>query len=132
MNRTLTTILAALAFAPAATAQQAQTSGKFLPGEQGSRNVHVISHVPLGRLFTYKHSDGRVLLFPTSTGPFATIWDMGKFVAGSQDQGFIAKVPIPDIAAPTSSGPTQGRSGTANTTGTYHDFYVAYDPATHQ
>ena len=84
-------------------------------------------------LFTYKHSDGRVLLITTSTGPFATIWDMGKFVAGSPDQGFIAKIPIPDGAsAAAASGQSQGRPATANTNGTYHDFYVAYDPATKQ
>jgi hypothetical protein len=82
-------------------------------------------------LFTYKHSDGRVLLFSTSTGPFASVWDMAKFVGGAPDQGFISRIPIPDVAQ-VASGPTQGRPGTANTTGTYHDFYVAYDPATHQ
>jgi len=83
-------------------------------------------------LFTYKHSDGRVLLFSTSTGPFSSVWDMAKFVGGSTDQGFISRIPIPGGAAAAPSGPTQGRSGTANTTGTYHDFYVAYDPATKQ
>ena len=40
-------------------------------------------------LYTYKHSDGRVLLFSTSTGPFTTVWDMDKFVSGAADQGLI-------------------------------------------
>ena len=30
---------------------QAQNAG-FKPGEQGSRNIHVVAHVPLGRMFT--------------------------------------------------------------------------------
>ena len=46
-------------------------------------------------LYTYKHSDGRVLLFSTSTGPFSSIWDMSKFVGGAPDQGFIDGVRQP-------------------------------------
>ncbi|MSR07113.1 MAG: hypothetical protein EXR93_08625 [Gemmatimonadetes bacterium] len=80
-------------------------------------------------LFTYKHSDGRVLLFTTSTGPFTSVWDLDRFVSGAEDQGFVARIPIPETTAPAAAAP---RAGTQNTTGTYHDFYVGYDPATHQ
>ena len=51
------TLVATLLPLAAATAQQEpQTSGrwsvKFQPGEQGSRNVHLLSHVPLGGSLT--------------------------------------------------------------------------------
>src|SRR2546430_13438371 len=29
-----------------------ETVPKFPPGEQGSKNIHVVSHIPLGRMFT--------------------------------------------------------------------------------
>jgi hypothetical protein len=80
----------------------AGTAGCSLPG--GFHNV-----------FPYRHSDGRTLLFTTTlTGTYASIYDMAKFLAGAPDQGFISHVPVPGA------------------TGRYHDFYVGYDPATHQ
>jgi hypothetical protein len=70
-------------------------------------------------LFTYKHSDGRALLFTTlAGGPYSNIYDMEKFLTGDSRQGLIGRVPIP-------GSPPGSRW-------TYHDFYVAYDPATHQ
>ena len=46
--------------------------------------------------FPYRHSDGRTLLFATtSTGTYASIYDMGKFLAGAADKGFIGRVPVP-------------------------------------
>ena len=80
-------------------------------------------------LYAYKHSDGRTLLFTTSTASFAGIYDMDKFVAGDPDLGFIAQIPIPNAAQPAIP---EATSRSMNTTGTYHDFYVGYDPATHQ
>ena len=80
----------------------AGTAGCSLPG--GFHNV-----------FPYRHSDGRTLLFATTlTGTYASIFDMAKFLAGAPDQGLIARVPVPGA------------------TGRYHDFYVGYDPITHQ
>ena len=68
-------------------------------------------------LFPYKHSDGRVLVFTTPRGPFSSIYDFGKVLAGDPNQGLIGKVPGMDV-----SGKPNG----------YHDYYVAYDAATHQ
>jgi len=80
----------------------AGTAGCSLPG--GFHNV-----------FPYRHSDGRTLLFATTlTGTYASIFDMAKFLAGAPDQGLVGRVPVPGA------------------TGRYHDFYIGYDPVTHQ
>ena len=50
----------------------------------------------------------------TLTGTYASVFDMGKFLAGDPDKGFIGHVPVPGA------------------TGRYHDFVVQYDPITHQ
>jgi len=84
------------------TAQCGGMAGCSLPG--GFHNV-----------FPYHHSDGRVLLFTTTlTGTEATIFDMGRFLAGAPDKGFVGRVPVPGA------------------TGRYHDFVVQYDALTHQ
>src|SRR5579862_5227681 len=77
--------------------------------------------------FVYKHSDGRVLLFNTVNAPEAEVWDLEKVLASPNDPkaGLIGHVPVPDNAAAVSNNPRMGRYG-------YHDFYIAYDPATHQ
>lgn len=73
-------------------------------------------------IFMYKHSDGRALLFATTTGPHANIYDMGRFLAGDENQGLVAQIPVPQS-------PYWGlRGGSAS----WHDFYVAFDPATQQ
>jgi len=69
-------------------------------------------------LFMYKHSSGQALLFSTVSAPRANIYDMDRFLAGDANQGLIGSVPVPGAE---SGGP-----------GGYHDFYVAYDPATGQ
>jgi len=74
-------------------------------------------------LFAYKHSDGRALLFTTTNGAWANVYDLGKAVAGDSTYGYIGKVPWPSTAPDmTPYGPLEG----------YHDFYAAYDPATGQ
>ena len=66
-------------------------------------------------VFPYKHSDARVLMVAnTLTATYATIFDMDKYLAGAPDQGFVSRIPVPGA------------------TGRYHDYYVGYDPATHQ
>ena len=81
-------------------------------------------------LYAYKHSDGRTLLFTTSTASFAGIYDMDKFLAGgAPSQGRIAQIPIPNAQAPDIPSAT---SRSMNVKGTYHDFYIGYDPATRQ
>jgi hypothetical protein len=64
-------------------------------------------------LFPYKHSDGRVILFTTTRGNFAQVYDVAPFLAGDANQGFLSRIP---------GGPQQS----------YHDYYVAFDPATRQ
>jgi hypothetical protein len=75
--------------------------------------------------FTYKHSDGRALFFTTvARGPFADIYDMQKVLAGGDPaNGRVGRVPTLDMG----SAPDPNASPTI-----YHDFVVAYDPATHQ
>ena len=69
-------------------------------------------------IFVYKHSDGRVLLFATVSGPYANVYDLGKIVEGaSPEEALAGRIPNPQVSA-TSPG-----SG-------YHDFYVGYHPDT--
>jgi hypothetical protein len=68
----------------------------------------------------YKHSDGRALLFVTLNAPKSNIYDMEKFIAHDPSQGLVGNVPIPQEYQSMRPG------------GGYHDFYVGYDPATHQ
>jgi hypothetical protein len=65
-------------------------------------------------IFIYKHSDGRVLLFTTVSGPYAHVYDLGRFVDGDHDGALVGRVPVP-----TDGGP-----------GGYHDMYVGYHPDT--
>jgi len=66
-------------------------------------------------IFVYKHSDGRVLLFATVSGPYAIAYDLGKIVEGATPEEALAgRVPNPQ------SGGSRG----------YHDFYLAYHPDT--
>ena len=46
-------------------------------------------------LFPYKHSDGRVLLFTTTTGAQANVYDMEKLLHGDKDQALIGTIPVP-------------------------------------
>jgi hypothetical protein len=74
-------------------------------------------------IYTYKHSDGRVLLFASiSARPYAEIFDLDKLLAGALDQGLIGRVMNPDPRAQRDRG----------VVGSFHDYWVGYDPATHQ
>ncbi len=79
--------------------------------------------------FVYKHSDGRVLLFTTVNGSHANIYDLGKTLAGDPKQGLIGEVPVSATAVPVA---LPGFRPQPVAMSGYHDFYVAYDPATHQ
>ncbi len=71
-------------------------------------------------IFIYKHSDGRVLLFATVSGPYANVYDLGKVVRGaSAEEALAGRVPNPQSAE------TSGNRG-------YHDFYVGYHPDTNE
>ena len=68
-------------------------------------------------IFVYKHSDGRVLLFTTVSGPYANAYDLAKIVEGaSPEEALAGRVPNPQVSASGSRG--------------YHDFYAAYHPDT--
>ena len=70
--------------------------------------------------FAYKHSDGRVLYFATVNEPKALIYDLDKVVSGADSSTWlIGEVPNPTPFKQIGAGG-------------YHDFYVGYDPATHQ
>ncbi len=69
-------------------------------------------------IFIYKHSNGRVLLLSTVSGPFAHVYDLGRVVDGDLENALIARVPVPESAV-----------GSGNRRG-YHDFYVGYHPET--
>ncbi len=71
-------------------------------------------------IFAYKHSDGRVLLFATINDTKALVYDLGKVVSGADSTGWIVGA-VPN--------PTPFKQIGA---GGYHDFYVGYDPASHQ
>jgi len=66
-------------------------------------------------IFVYKHSNGRVLLIATVSGPFAHVYDLGHVVDGFMDDALVAKIPTGDSAS--------DRRG-------YHDFYAGYHPDT--
>jgi len=68
-------------------------------------------------IFIYKHSNGRVLLFTTVSGPYAHVYDLGYVVEGRADEALVATVPVG-----TEEG---GRRG-------YHDMYVGYHPDSEQ
>jgi hypothetical protein len=87
-------------------------------------------------VFTYKHSDGRVLVFAAFAGlnPSVYVYDMGKFLAGDPQQGLIGKVPLPEgteIVRGNFTGNTPPAALNRGLAG-YHDMYVGYDPVTHQ
>jgi len=69
-------------------------------------------------IFVYKHSNGRVYLFSTVSGPFAHVYDLGTLVEDGPEEALAARVPVPESA----EGSGSGRG--------YHDFYVGYHPAT--
>ncbi len=79
-------------------------------------------------LFAYKHSDGRVLLFTTTTSNVANVYDMDKVLAGDTDHQLIGTVPVPPNNARGEVLP--GFANVQILLQGYHDFYVGYDPAT--
>ena len=94
------------------------------------RRIHVPEALNgFHNVYTYKHSDGRALLFATSiTG--VRIYDLEKTLAGDPKQGFIGFIPIPAGISPFEEY-IPGYSRPILSQG-YHDMYVGYDPGTHQ
>ena len=79
-------------------------------------------------IFVYKHTNGRVLLFTTVSGPFAHVYDLGYVVEGYHDDMLVAKVPVPDASSERNEPmPDAGRPSNLPTRRMgYHDFYVGY------
>jgi hypothetical protein len=72
--------------------------------------------------YVYRHSDGHTYLVATVAGAFAQVYDLAKVVAGGDPEGWkVSEIPVPD----TRESNVLGRQA-------YHDFYIGYDPATHQ
>lgn len=67
-------------------------------------------------IFAYKHTDGRALLFVTTVGDHAKVYDLER-VVNQQAEPVIARIPTPPS--------TTIGSG-------YHDFYVGFDPSSQQ
>jgi hypothetical protein len=79
-------------------------------------------------IFAYKHSDGRVLLFTTTAGEYATIYDMERFLGGDPQQGLIGQM----LGSPPFSPVGVDNGGIPTNLAGFHDFYIGYDPVTHQ
>jgi hypothetical protein len=72
--------------------------------------------------FVYRHSDGNTYLITTVNGPHTNVYDLGKVLAGGDPASWkVGEFPVPE----TQANSRFGRFG-------YHDFYLAYDAATHQ
>jgi hypothetical protein len=89
--------------------------------------VKVVARIRYGKApggfhntFAYKHSDGRVLYFTTVNENRALIWDLDKVVSGADSSTWL----IGSVPNPT---PLKNLGA-----GSYHDFEIQYDPATHQ
>ena len=93
-------------------------------------------------IFVYRHTNGRVLLFATASGPFALVYDLGYVVEGYHDDMLVAKVPVPAAAGgpreiSIDGGPPGGElpallANLPTRMGAYHDFYVGYHVDTDQ
>jgi len=74
-------------------------------------------------IYAYKHSDGRVLLFAsTSARSYAQVFDLDKLLAGAPNNGVIGRIANPDRLA----------QGDHSIVGSFHDYWVGYDPKTRQ
>jgi hypothetical protein len=90
------------------------------PPEEVARITYPESPGGFHNIFMYKHSDGRPLLFATTTGEVTNVYDMKRVVEG-EDSTLVARIPVPDNPI----GEAMGFDG-------YHDFYVGYHPESGQ
>src|SRR5260370_918563 len=99
-------------------------SAQRAPGAQGSRNVHVLSHLPLGRIFTVSH----VKIDQQLSRPYAYLPRHGTCVYRSS---------LDRVEGGDHAGGWGGPIATPDTTGggslrDYHDMYAGSDPASRQ
>ena len=59
-------------------------------------------------IFMYKHSSGAPLLFATTSGRHANVYDMSLFIQGDSAQGLVGQMPWPSTATPSPYGMLQG------------------------
>ncbi|HEX8725000.1 MAG TPA: hypothetical protein VF737_06405 [Gemmatimonadaceae bacterium] len=70
--------------------------------------------------FAYKHSDGHVYYVTTANEGDALVYDMDKVVSGApESEWIVSRIPNPT--------PFKQMG-----TGSYHDFYIGYDPGAHE
>ena len=88
-----------------------------LPDPESVREVARIREpdLPGGfhNIFIYKHSNDRVYLLATVSGPFANIYDLGTLIDEGPENALAGQIPTP---------------GADRTARGYHDFYAAYHP----
>ncbi|MBI4500169.1 MAG: hypothetical protein HY700_03310 [Gemmatimonadetes bacterium] len=93
-----------------------------LPDTRKIREIHRLREpaLPGGfhEVYAYKHSSGAPLVFAVTQSVNAHIYDIDRLASGDPAQGLVGKVPVP----PSSANPARG----------WHDFYVGYDPSSHQ
>ena len=77
-------------------------------------------------------TSGQALLFATTVSPFAHIYDVQMLVSGDPNQGLVSKIPLPGSPFGTTNPGPGVAELIAKAVPGYHDFYVAYDPASHQ
>jgi len=98
-----------------------------LPDSSAVRIVARIDGIPGGfhETYAYKHSTGPALLFGTSLRGATYVYDIDKVVAAGTEgaTGLVTRIPIPEGTKAPAEVP--GFDG-------YHDFYVGYEPASHQ
>lgn len=70
-------------------------------------------------IFAYRHSSGTPILVATTSGTHANVYDLAALLDGAEGYGLLGRVPWPSTAIDSPYGSLQG----------YHDFYVAYEPA---
>jgi hypothetical protein len=92
-----------------------------LPAPESVREVARIREpqLPGGfhNIFVYKHSNDRIYLLATVSGPFANVYDLGTLIDEGPENALAGQIPTPGA-------PRSARG--------YHDFYAAYHPDTGQ
>ncbi|MDH3224619.1 MAG: hypothetical protein OEO23_12955 [Gemmatimonadota bacterium] len=92
-----------------------------LPDPESVREVARIREpdLPGGfhNIFVYKHSNDRVYLLATVSGPFANVYDLGTLIDEGPENALAGQIPTP---------------GAERSSRGYHDFYAAYHPDSEQ
>lgn len=94
-----------------------------LPDATKVKEVARVHAGSVTHIFAYKHSNGRVYLFATTTTKKGvSIYDADKLVRGDPNEALVAEIPVPGQQ------PVRSMDGSVRVPW-YHDTYVAFDPA---